>query len=484
MKKILTTCIIGIFIALSVNAQTMDDAIRYVMPNAMNTTRSGGLGVAFHGINDDIASLYFNPAGLTLIPESEFNFGVGFMTNTSETDYLGNQSSYNRYDLYMPNIGIAGVVEDSDKKIVFGLGHFYESNYKTSSKTSAFNTNSSLIGFETAHGPQPGETARNWAYELYLADRNADGTGYNTDYTKDLQQTSRIMKNGGLHNIAVGAAIDLTNSLSFGGSLTMKFGGFEYNRQYIEWDKNNVYDDPSKLHDLERLEINEFYDNSIIGLTAELGMQARISDFLRVSVGVQMPTWLSFEESYGADYHATYAMGNPVSWSPYSDYRGDTLVYSYDVITPFVYSAGISTHFSGVTISAGAEYANTSSTFFLDPDDLLEETNDLINEAVQSQLKWGAGIEWMVPIAPVQIRASYENVTSPYKNDIDDANIQNIAGGISLFFNKQLRVDIGARYSTAKEFYYLYGWEGIDQYATYTQDNTALDVVLGMAYRF
>lgn len=486
MKKLLTVFLFAILGAIIANAQSIDDAIRYVMPNAMNSTRTGALGVSFHGINDDVSALYFNPAGLTLIPDGEVNFGLGFMTNTAETDYLGYKDDYKRFDLNISNFGIAGLTDSKDKKVAFGIGHFYESNYKSSTKISGFNSSSSMIDYETNHGPQPNENIQNWAYELYLADKTEDGSAYETDYQNSLSQSSKVLRNGGLHNLIFGAAIDLTSMFSVGGSVTMKFGGFEYNRTYQEWDSEGNYNSPEELNNFEKLEIEEFYDNSIIGLTAELGMQARVSDFLRVSLGVQMPTWLGFEEYYGADYSATYSRSSSIHWSPYSTMYGDTLYAEYSLITPFVFSGGLSTHFSGLTLTAGAEYANTSGAFFLDPDDYLEETNDLMDEVTQGQLKFGAGFEYMIPVLPMQLRGSYEGITSAYKEDTgkNGAIMQNIAGGMSLFLNQQLRLDLAVRYSSGREWYILYGWDSIDQYADYTQDNTQMDIVIGMAYRF
>ncbi|MDA3843733.1 MAG: hypothetical protein PF588_05105, partial [Candidatus Kapabacteria bacterium] len=100
MKKniILTAIVLFVLSLSSAHAQFIEDALRYSRTPAYSTARAGGLGVAYHGVSDDLAAIQFNPAGLSLIPKSEFSVGFGFRKNTTETDFLGNTQSFKSND--------------------------------------------------------------------------------------------------------------------------------------------------------------------------------------------------------------------------------------------------------------------------------------------------------------------------------------------------------------------------------------------------
>jgi len=65
-----------VFSNLNSYAQFIEDALRFIKPNAPVSPRASALGESFLGFSDDAACLTLNPAGLTLIPSSELAIGV------------------------------------------------------------------------------------------------------------------------------------------------------------------------------------------------------------------------------------------------------------------------------------------------------------------------------------------------------------------------------------------------------------------------
>nr|HPO62130.1 hypothetical protein [Candidatus Kapabacteria bacterium] len=94
-------------LAISANAQSIEDALRYTRNNGYITPRAAGLNVSYYGISDDLAALAYNPAGLSLIGKTELSFGFGFSTFSTETNFLNNKIPFNSNDEYITHAGLA-----------------------------------------------------------------------------------------------------------------------------------------------------------------------------------------------------------------------------------------------------------------------------------------------------------------------------------------------------------------------------------------
>ncbi len=486
MKKIIIIFTIFMTGIVLVNAQTIEDAYRYSKSNSVVTARSGGLGIAYQGISDDYAALFYNPAGLSLITKSELNFGFGIMNQNSSTDYNANQTDFSVSDGYISNAGVVSPTSNRTRKAALAIGYFYEGNYRGSHEFSAYNTGSSMIGYETKYGNTPVSKKGNWAYELYLANPTPDSTQYTTDYNSDMMQEGFVDMDGGMHNISAGLGFDLNENFALGFSVIGKIGSFDYFREYNEYDLKDVHKTAIEGYELDRLTIKEFYGNSIAGITGRLGMQARVLENFRLGLALQLPTYYDFEEDFGKTYNALYTDGRRVTYSPYSTYDYDTLYTSYSLITPFVYSLGASYNIVGLTLTAAVEYSNASQIKFDDATQELSDVNRMIAKELTSQIKYGLGVEYQIPTTPVQIRTSFENSSSPYQNDLEGVNssYMTIAGGASLFLGKSVRMDAVVNWSNLDEIRTLYGQAGESQYSYYKLSSNPLNVALGIAYRF
>jgi hypothetical protein len=60
--KFIVLLISFITLAISANAQSIEDALRYTKTNGYITPRAAGLNVSYYGISDDLAALAYNPA--------------------------------------------------------------------------------------------------------------------------------------------------------------------------------------------------------------------------------------------------------------------------------------------------------------------------------------------------------------------------------------------------------------------------------------
>lgn len=482
MKKSLLVSLALLFVSVSLTAQTAEDGLRYTKTDGLVTSRAGGLGISYLGISDDNAAMSYNPAGMTLVPINELNFGFGFMLNSSESRYRGTVDNYAAGDGYVTNLGIVSPIVSSRNKSAFGLGYFYESNYKSIFGFSAYNPDNSLIEFETKNGPQVQDNANNWAYELYLANPDEAGNIYQTEYTGDIDQENYTRNDGGMHNLTGSYAFNLTRDIALGFNLTMKFGRYEYYREYFETPLSTNYT-PIEERILRQMTLEEFYNTDAVGITGKIGLMATPGKHFRIGVTVDLPTYLSFEESYGKFYRADFTNGSFASWSPYSNYPDDTLYYDYSLLTPFVYSAGASFNAAGVTLTTGIEFQDPTQLNFFEGADELDELNRQMELDLSPQLKWGVGAEWEIPFIPASIRAGVEGLTTPYADE-SGMNYLAYSGGMSYYVGKSVRLDIAAKYMQIENEYMLYGGNNTGYKEMYSLTESPFNISFGMAYRF
>ncbi|MEI6089193.1 MAG: hypothetical protein WCR42_01960 [bacterium] len=477
MKKVI---FILMFISLSVSflsAQTVDDALRYARPNGMVTARTAGLGVSYHGILDDMGALFYNPAGLALIPKTELSVGFGYESSKTQTNYLNVLTDYPVNKGYLSNIGLITPVYGASKNAALGIGYFYESSFNGTQSFDVYNPSSSIIADESYNGPQ--KIKQNWAYELYLADFQGDKLA--TDYKGEVQQNNFVEETGGIHNITGGFGLELSDYLSMGMSVIGKWGSYHYYRDYRETDKNNMHQIPILGKELKSLQLEQFQDSYIAGISGMIGLQGRIGKYMRAAVGVQLPTYYGFNEEYSTTYYADYTDNTNAWWSPDSL---ETMATTYSITTPFIYSAGFSANVVGLTITAGVEYCDVTQLVYKNGVSELTSVNRDIKTDLTPETKYGLGLEYQIPGIPLTVRGSYENTTNPYVDNSPNSNYTNIAFGAGVYLGENIRLDAVIRWSDYSTKRVNYGTFDTQYYSDYSIKNTPLNVTVGLTYRY
>lgn len=476
MKMLRNYLIMFFVISTIANAQYIEDALRYTMPNGIITPRSAALNVAFHGISDDISALYYNPAGLSLIGKSELSFGLGFTTTTNDAGFLKSTNSLTTNNEYITHVGIAIPVKFENNNAAIAIGYFLEDDYYNNISFSGFNPGMTLIESETNYGPA--NTNDNWAYLLYLADQS--GNSFVTPYADSLQQQTFVAESGGLQNVSGGVSFDLSEFIALGFGITGKWGNYSYVKTYSEYDMENIYSNQSiEGRVFNRLNSTQNLSQNVSGINATIGLQARVSDFFRFGISVKTPTWYQVDESFDARYDAFYSSGQN---SEYYQYEGKN---SYNLRTPFVYNAGISIHGEGLTFSAGISYSDATQLKFSDAvAEVMALNNRIILELV-GQTTWGFGLEYDIPLVPIVARASYSRTTSPYQLDIPNANITNMSIGGGVYLGKNVRIDGLFRWiDFSEQRTNFQSTQEMADYASFIVNRMPLNISLGLTYRY
>ena len=130
------------------NAQFIEDALRYSVPNGVITQRAGGLGISYLGLSDDYASLLLSPAGLSLISKSELSVGFGFQTNSTDVTFQNQVTGFTGNDAYLSHAGLIGPFKTKIGNAAVGIGYMLESNFSNTYEYSGFNPNNTMIAHD------------------------------------------------------------------------------------------------------------------------------------------------------------------------------------------------------------------------------------------------------------------------------------------------------------------------------------------------
>jgi hypothetical protein len=464
-----------IFAFPSIQAQSIDYALLFSQPNSYYTPRAGGLGVAFHGISDDFGALMYNPAGLSLVSKNEISFGLGFLRNSNETEFFNNKTDFSANSAYISQIGIVSPFKAGIGNGAFSIGYFRESNYNNDYKYSGFNDTTTYINYRTTTGPNSLNDNMGGYLEL-----GKDTNGYMfTPIKKNLQQNAFVRESGGMHNITGGVGVELNDNISVGFAITGKWGNYEYIRDYTESDTKNLYNvyksDFSNV-DFDHLDLNENLEQSISGITGSIGLQARIANIMRLSASVKFPTYYDITADFSRTAQAYFDDNTHIDTAWYES--GST---TYKVVSPWVYCGGISIHTAGLTVSAGIEYTDATQLEFRDATPTIMNLNSQIVQYLAAQTTIGLGAEYEIPLFPMVVRASISSTSSPYTENIDGANLINLAFGAGVYIAPNIRLDGLFRWSKLSQLKTNFGSDPVNRFILTT---TPINFGLQLTYRY
>lgn len=474
MRRIIIYLVVTLLSVYISNAQFIEDALRYAGNNHAITPRAAGLNISYIGIADDINTLISNPAGLALIPKNELSFGFGFSHIGNEVEIFNKKNKLTINNEYLNHIAFASPVKISSGIATVAIGYFKDNNFKNSYDYSIFNEKSSYIY-------QQAQAKKRWTFDLLLADING-----NTNIKDSLRQISWVDENGGIHNITGGFGFDINENVALGLSITGKWGTFDYYREFSEIDELNKYH-IWQIDDFDRLDVKEKIKQNVSGITGQVGILGKVEDFMRITFAIKFPTFYSVNENFSTKHEVIFDP-NPQGIVD----RFDTTTIgknSYNIRTPFVYSAGLSMHVLGATFSAGVEYSDVTQMKFSDATSEVQEQFDILNRMIirnlVGQTTWGFGVEYKFPALPAEVRASYAKTTSPYQLDIPNANRTIFSLGGSLYLSKSVRIDGVMRWNNFSEQRTAYGnEENLATFTSYVLKQTPMNIMLGLTYRY
>ncbi len=450
-------------------AQGIIDAYRYSQTDLNGTARYLSMGGAFGALGGDISALSANPAGLGIYRSSEIVGTLSLSAIRAKTNWVnaieadktrlnfsniayvgyfptGNDEgliswnvgfAYNRVKNYERNYRMEGKQNYSLGDYAAAVATYAQYDHKTGVPEDAFVP--LLSGTESERRQAYNQMGGLWlpalAYQGGLIGANEQGGniyhsafaetdekngGWFSDSRPD-EVSLDVSERGAIDKYDFSFATNIANRLFLGATISVT--DLRY-RMVSEYTEKYHYTDSSVDH--------LYWDNQKTtdgtGYGLNIGAIARPSDFLRIGVAYNSPTWYTMTDRYHGSAETNIAAYNPPTMKgetptdpdPYTEYRfrsPDKWIFS---IAGFIGQTAL--------ISVDYELKNYKTMFLSSRDGYAYPDNDGIKSHFTSANTIKAGAE--VKITPqFAVRAGMNWQDSPMKADFKNGNIEVFPAG-------------------------------------------------------
>ena len=189
------------------------------------------MGGAYIGVADDYSASFWNPAGLAQMRRLEFTGGIINSNYSNNASFFGNSTTATNSSTGLDNIGFVFPVPTSRGSLVFSAGYNRVNDFTTGLSFNGFNPRSSIIS--SLSDP---DANFDIPFQTYLTNSN----GY-TAVQNNVQQQGDVRESGSVGTWAFSGAVDIGENVSFGLTINLINGTYNYARNYTETDVNNLY---------------------------------------------------------------------------------------------------------------------------------------------------------------------------------------------------------------------------------------------------
>ncbi len=417
-------CLLGI----SGWSQSAYDAVRIVQDEMGFGARALSMGGALTAATDNYLSLYWNPAGLASLRQSEFYGELSHINFNNSATFYDQTTNQSQGFTQVRAIGFALPLPTTRGSFVLGFGYNRVKDFEQSLLFEGYNTVSNGLEFPVEENGQV----------VYYP------------FDKDVQQTEEVNNEGGLRNWSVAAAMALSPNFDLGVSLDVWRGQENYQLLFYQKDINNIYSNFPADFDSYQYEETIQSNYSAIGL--KVGGMFKLGGFARLGATIGLPVTFTIAESYRVTDELIYDDG-------FSDTQElDRGEFQYKVQTPFYFDGGISLNVWPFTLAAGFRYRDWSQTRFIIPDNSLDdpdygallEENRGIRRGYRETIRYHVGGEWALSDL-FRVRAGYAYFPSPFRNASRKMDRVYLTSGLGLKLDQYVFLDISYLYGTWKQ---------------------------------
>ncbi len=519
MNRIFLFVFLGLGSLSAVNAQIYSYsnlAKSFSTAYSTSSPRMQAMGGVHSTLGADISSISGNPAGLGFYNRSEVAVGIGYVSSTTESNYLSESSSKSNSFVQLPIFGLVlaspAELSASQWHGSFGIGFTRQVIFAQPISISGVNNRSSLLDKFIEKANDKGATGQSLddefnsyskmadspeavAYQAYLINPNAKTGGAPFQRYEANLPTSQL---GTADNEGALSQWDI----SYGASYLNKF----YLGLGLHFSKINAtsttfwQEEFIGANNVSGLTYQEKLVNTGSGLSATLGMIYKLNSNLRVSFALNTPM---FFDQMNERYDATLipkvygipsfdSKGNPITITRVGAVKLTPNEFTYQLTTPFKLSGGAAYFFGkrGL-LSLDLEYVNypgmqVSSVELSAADNINFENkyNGQTKKNFQSALNLKLGTEIRLS-ANFNLRggvATWGNSYAPTYDSIDRTVFQ-ISGGLGYRAN-QFYIDLTAYQRTSKEAFTPYTLKNTADYSSASLNLTSLQFMIGTGIYF
>ncbi|GEQ87258.1 transporter [Patiriisocius marinistellae] len=464
-----------VFAMTLMNAQDINDALRYSQDGIFGTARYQAMSGAFGALGGDISAISTNPAGSSVFLKSEGAATLALNDKENSTTFLNNNQKSVETD---GNLGQAGAVfviknrnEESDwKKFTIGLNYNAAKNYDNEIFVNGTGNNSlanffvnqangvsldllELQNNETISslysflGNTEGTTAQNafLGYQGFIFDpvnpTNSNNTAYSSNVANGpVQQEYLFLSEGVNSKLTINLSTQFTDNFYFGINL---------NSHVIDYDQSTLIRERNSNTGSTISRIGFENNLSVLGsgFSAQIGAIGKFNN-LRVGLTFDTPTWYQISEETSQRLSSTRLEDNE-NILTIVDPNIINIFEDYYLRTPGNLSASAGYVFSNKgLISIDYSYKDYGNIEFDTEfnDNVFNNQNTQINNNLQGASTIKIGGEYRVK--NFSLRGGFRYEESPYANEDIMSSLSGFSLGLGYNWG---RYNIDASYARAEQ---------------------------------
>ncbi len=496
--KIILSITIFVVALTKVYAQEPTDALRYSWITQSGTARNQAIGGASGSLGGEFSTMFMNPAGIGFYKTSEFVFTPGYNMQKNKSVYKETNASAKSNDF---NLGATGFLfsipnykNSKVKNFTVGLGInraadfnnqvYYEGNNNNSSYSEKYLeelVNNNVTDPNNAAADYP--FGASLAFNTFLIDTTmaADSSvsGYRSlaDFQYGLSQQNTIESSGGVTDIALAGAVNMSDKFFIGGSITVPVVNFDRTTLFRESDASaNV------TNNFNYFEVTETLETTGYGINGKIGLIYKPVEYVRLGLAFHTPTFYELTDRYTAEITTDldgYGGAGTKKQNSGDFTNGVPGESKYNLTTPYRVIASASYVFREVEnvkkqkgfITADVEYVDYKSASFktVDTEDATNyypELNNVIDGEYKSALNVRLGGELKFNTLMVRLGGAY--YSNPYRSE--KARRVKIGGGLG-YRHKGVFIDLTYVHSINKDVNYPYRLQENVFYPAYVKNN-------------
>jgi len=406
-----TVFITIVLFAIGLIAQTPDEAIHFMEGEEGVGVKAAALGNAFIAVADDYSAVYWNPAGLAQLQNSEIIGDINHLNFNNEAIFSGTTQIEKQSYTKLKTLGLAYKFPTIRGSFVIGLGYHRFKNFDSFLHFSGFNSKSSGLAFELED---------DW------------GNVQMVDFDRNVLQSEDISTSGNLNACAVGAGVAMSPGFNLGASLQFITGDYQY---LFDFYQDDIYNEYSVYPaDYYGYELHHDIDTRLSGLGLKVGGLFHVNQEFRLGISIDLPTSLQI--------HETWSERDVLVFDDAYESEMDlgTNEWEYVVRYPVQVSGGVALDFRQLLLAASCSFRDWTQVKFEVPEDYymnadysdLISQNSLFTEQFRPVLAWGAGAELRIPGSRVKMRGGYRVVPSALSGADKSLNKRYFSGGVGL----------------------------------------------------
>ncbi len=467
MKKTFFTVFVGL-IFISLQAQDINDALRYSKENLNGTARFRAMSGAFGALGGDLSAIGVNPAGSVVFANNQAGFTLSNFNSKNDSNYFGKQTSEDNNTFDLNQAGGVFVFENDDqksdwKKFALAINYDNASNLDNSIFSSGTNPNNSISNYFLSYAngvPLSIVTGNDFdyadlffneqqaylGYQSYIINSTDDTNLNNTQYVSGVapggnyNQQYTLESSGYNGKLSFNASGQYTDKFLFGINLNSHFVDHRQSTSFFESNNNNT----STTNLVKRLRFNNDLYTYGNGFSFQLGTIFKPTKEVRLGLAYESPTWLTLNDEISQDITAV-SSSSAGELSPDNVNPNLTIIFEpYRLQTPSKFTGSFAYVFGKKGLLsidyAVKDYSNTTYK----PKRDFTTTNATMSNLLDASSEVRVGGEYK--IKKLSLRGGYRFEKSPYKDGKTIGDLTGYSGGFRYNFGST-KLDLSYSYA-------------------------------------